>query len=243
MRNGQLLHGEFSHVGVAGLGVLIMPRGEFAITRCAYKGSRGGVRISFVDGGWHKLEDFMEEVDGGTCLKYVLEYNAETFGIEPGEKHDDVALHYKSALSDYMSQPTVIRNFRRMRTNIIWFYMRYVCLVDNAGRERYYPLALVDKVPNEHGVFTSAHSVFNRFKEYEIDQQEKLVGKKFKEIIEDRCQAIAMLPATAFGPEFALQFVSGSTQAIARIRLENSWRNYYDINWRQRYMTILDFAR
>ena len=63
MRNGQLLHGEFSHVGVAGLGVLIMPRGEFAITRCAYKGSRGGVRISFVDGGWHKLEDFMEEVD------------------------------------------------------------------------------------------------------------------------------------------------------------------------------------
>ena len=72
----------------------------------------------------------------------------------------------------------------------------------------------------EHGVRADPDALFERLK---------------------RVEARLLEPGMA--DDFLLQFVSGSTQAIARIRLENSWRNYYDINWRQRYVTILDFAR
>jgi len=245
LRGGRIIPGTLIDTGTLGLAIKVLPRGEFAVTRCKYEGGVGGIKATFVDGGWIAINTAMEIEDLAYCLKHCLEFNATKLGLKqvPIGNNDDITKHYKSTLSAYIADPAINRAYRRAQTNTLWFYMRHAHLEDQAGTPHHYPLVYVDKFTNGLGLNVNAAYEFSRHKKNEINQQQWIMRQNMQEIKIDTEVAIHMLPTTAFGPDFSLRYAGGSARAIAQLRLQNVQRLMRDNYWRNRYLAILTYAR
>ena len=231
--------------GTLGLAIKVLPRGEFVVTRCKYEGGVGGIKVSFIDGGWVAIDTAMEIEDLAYCVKHCLEFNANRLGLKQVAiaNNDDITKHYKSTLSAYIANPAINRAYRRAQTDTLWFYMRHAHLEDRNGASHHYPLVYIDKFTNQHGIDVSAAYEFSRHKKEEVSQQQWIMRQNMQEIRIDTEIAIHMLPTTAFGPDFTLQNAGGSARAIAQLRLQNVQRLMRDNYWRNRYLAILNYAR
>ena len=245
LRGGRIIPGTVIDTGTLGLAIKILPRGEFAVTRCKYEGSVAGIKVNFIDGGWVNIDTAMEIEDLAYCVKHCLEFNANRLGLKQVAiaNNDDITKHYKSTLSNYIADPATNRAYRRAQTDTLWFYMRHAHLEDRNGAAHHYPLVYIDKFTNELGLNVSAAYEFSRHKKEETSQQQWIMRQNMQEIKIDTEIAIHMLPTTAFGPHFSLQYAGGSARAIAQLRLQNVQRLMRDNFWRNRYLAILNYAR
>ena len=67
LRGGRIIPGTMIDTGTLGLAIKILPRGEFAVTRCKYEGSVAGIKVNFIDGGWVAIDTAMEIEDSRTA--------------------------------------------------------------------------------------------------------------------------------------------------------------------------------
>ena len=244
LRDGKVINGTFLDTGICGVGVYVRPKHNYSVTRCAYEGSRGGIRLDFIDGRWLDLADALNDFDVGLSLKYCLEFNKGLFGIK-----DDIPQvgngqteSFRSLLNTLMKN-NVIRRYRKAaNTKVIWFYMRFARIVDENGSEQYLPINNIADV--QQGVLNIIPLVeFLKKKERELDIQEATIGVSLATIKRDKLLAIMFLPNTPDGPDWNLNYTNARNSAIGQTLLRSILYHSSDIIWRRRYLDILHYAR
>lgn len=242
--DGANIPGIAIETGALGLAVRILPRGNFAVTRCAYDGDLFGVRVDYLDGRWVHFDDVLEREDLALSLKHCMEFNKKEIGLDPqAGGGNNIINHYKSTLSDYIKQPSVFRLYRKHNTDVLWFYMRYLHIESEAGKDLYYPLALIKSYENKFDEEVSARLAFEEEKEKAEEIQHAAMNMNNQQNEWDTEMVIRVLPTTAFGPDFNLKFTGGTARALAQYKFRIISQRLLENFWRDKYLHILRYAR
>jgi hypothetical protein len=244
LRDGMLINGTFLDTGICGVGVHVRPGHNYSVTRCVYEGSRGGIRLDFIDGRWLDLADALNDFDMGLSLKYCLEFNKGLFDIKVNipKVGNGQTESFRSLLNTLMKNNVIHRYRKAANTKVIWFYMRFARIVDDKGREQYLPLNNVADVKRGF-VRIIPQSEFLKKKERELDIQEATIGISLATIKRDKLLAIMFLPNTPDGPDWNLNYANARNTAIGQTLLRSILWHSTDIVWRRRYLDILHYAR
>ena len=244
LRDGEVISGEFLDTGICGVGVYVRPGFKYSVTRCVYEGNKGGISLDFIDGRWLDLDEALGDFDVRSSLKYCLEFNKELFGVS--DNVPDFGEHQNSSFRSYLNtlmKSKVIKSYRKNVNNTaIWFYMRFVHIVDDEGIEQYIPLKNVAEIKDGFEKIIPLKEFLEKKKE-DINIQATAIGVSLEAIKKETIFAIMFLPATPDGPDWNLNYTNRRNTLIARTLLKSFWFHSNEIKWRRRYLAILNYAR
>ena len=244
LASGSQFNGTFYDTGVCGLGIRVLPRREYAVTRCSYTANLAGIRLNFIDGAWFKLPDALSDIDLALSLQYCLAYNNKQLNLELkvpakiGTMEEDNYRRYLNLLIQKKLSKYMLQN----NNKIFWFYMRYARFIDADGEIQYVPIGIIDKI-QRNGIEISAMSLFLEEQDRTTNLQALAIGAEFQNIQRAKLQMIMFLPQTADGPDWNLQFASGQVIARAQALQRNIVWDTTKVIWRRRYLDILHYAR